>query len=59
MMHGVMKVKGTNVDETKTGKTCEINPVAQRKRQNVVGRSLNSKIYNAKYFGHKIHYDKK
>ena len=59
-MHGVMKAKGTNVGETKTGKVlCEINPVAQRKRQNVAGRSLNSKIYNAKYFGHKIHYDKK
>ena len=35
----------------------EIDPEAQRKRQNVAGRSLNPKVYNAEYFGHKIHYD--
>ena len=58
MMHGVMKAKGINVVETNTGqKLGEINPEAQRKRQNVAGRSLNPKIYNAEYFGHKIHYD--
>ena len=53
MMHGVMKVKGINIGETKTGKIlCEINPEAQRKRQNVADRSLNPKVYNAKYFRH-------
>ena len=57
MMHGVMKAKGINVVETKTGKKLgEFNPEAQRKRQNVADRSLNPKIYNAEYFGHKIHY---
>ena len=34
----------------------EINPEAQTKRQNVAGRSLNPKVYNAKYFGDKIHH---
>ena len=58
MMHGVMKAKGINVGETKIGKILgEINPEAQRKRQNVADRSLNPKVYNAEYFGHKIHYD--
>ena len=53
-----MKAKGINVGETKIGKILgEINPEAQRKRQNVAGRSLNPKVYNAEYFGHKIHYD--
>ena len=48
-----MKAKGINISETKTGKIlCEINPEAQRKRQNVANRSLNPKVYNAKYFGH-------
>ena len=47
-----MKAKGINISETKTGKIlCEINPEAQRKRQNVANRSLNPKVYNAKYFG--------
>ena len=51
-----MKAKGINVGETKIGKILgEINPEAQRKRQNVAGRSLNPKVYNAEYFGHKIH----
>ena len=45
MMHGVMKDKGINIGETKTGKTlCEINPEARR--SNVGGRSLNVKVYN-------------
>ena len=58
MLHGVMKAKGINVGETKIGKILgEINPEAQRKRQNVAVRSLNPKVYNAEYFGHKIHYD--
>ena len=53
MIHEVMKAKGINVSETKFGKTLsEINPEAQRKRQNVAGRSLNPKVYNARYFGH-------
>ena len=53
MIHGVMKTKGINVSEIKFGKTLsEINPEAQRKRQNVVGRLLSPKVYNAKYFGH-------
>ena len=51
MIHGVMKAKGINVSETKFDKTLsEINQEAQRKRQNVAGRSLNPKVYNAKYF---------
>ena len=41
MIHGVMKAKGINVSETKLDKTLsEINPEAQRKKQNVAGRSL-------------------
>ena len=44
MMHGVMKAKRINIGETKTGKIlCEINPEAQRKRQNVADRSLNQR----------------
>ena len=47
-----MKAKG------KIGKILgEINPEAQRKRQNVAGQLLNPKTYNAEYFGHKIHYN--
>ena len=58
MMHVVMKSKVINVSETKIGKIFgEINPEAQRKRQNVADRSLNPKIYNAKYFGQKIYYN--
>ena len=57
-MHGVMKVKGINVDETKLGIILgETNPEAQTKRQNVASNLLNSKVYNAKYFDDKIHYD--
>ena len=53
MTHGLMKAKGINASETKFGKTLsKINPEAQRKRQNVAGRSLNPKVYNAKYFGY-------
>ena len=53
MIHGVMKAKGINVSETKLDKTLsEINPEAQRKKQNVAGRSLNTKVYNAKYFAY-------
>ena len=53
MIHGVMKAKGINVSETKFGKTLsEINPEAQSNRRNVAGRSLNPKVYNAKYFGY-------
>ena len=53
-----MKAKGINVGEAKIGKILgEINPEAQRKRQNVAGRSLNPKVYNAEHFGHKIYYD--
>ena len=52
MMHGVMKAKG------KIGKILgQINPEAQRKRQNVAGHLLNPKTYIAEYFGHKIHYN--
>ena len=58
MLHGVMKAKGINADETKIGKIlCEINPEAERKRKNVAGHSLNLKVYNVEYFGHKIHYN--
>ena len=58
-MHGVMKVKGINVDETKLGIILgETNPEAQTKRQNVASHLLNSKVYNAKYFDDKIHYDR-
>ena len=52
------KAKRINLWETKIGKfLSEINPEAQPKRQNVVGRSLNLKFYNAKIFVDKIHYD--
>ena len=58
IVHRVMKVKRINVGETENGKLLsEINPEAQPKRQNVVGRSLNPKVYNAKIFVDKIHYD--
>ena len=57
-MHGVMKVKGVNVGETKIGSILdEINPEAQRKRQNISGHLLNPEVYNAKYSHDKIHYD--
>ena len=57
-MHGVMKVKGINLGETKIGTILgEINPEPQTKRQNVAGHSLNPKIYNAKYFDDKVNYD--
>ena len=53
-----MKAKRINVGEAKIGKLLsEINPEAQPKRQNVPGRSLNSKVYNAKIFIDKIHYN--
>ena len=53
-----MNDKGTNVSETKIGKILgEIHPEDQRKRQNVVGRSLNPKSQNAKYFGHNFYCD--
>ena len=53
MIHGVMKTKEINVSEKKFGKQLsEINPEAQRKRQNVAGRPLNPKVYNDKCFGH-------
>ena len=53
-----MKAYRINVGETKIGKILgEIDPEAQRKRQNVAGRSLNPRVYNAEYFDHKIHYD--
>ena len=58
MMHGVMNDKGINVSKTKTDEILgEINPEGQRKRQNVVGCSLNPKFHNAKYFGRKIYCD--
>ena len=57
-MHGVMKTKEIYVAEINMGNLfCEINPESQTKRQNVAGRSLTPKVYNAKYFGDKIHYD--
>ena len=34
----------------------EVSPEAERKRRNVVRCSLNPKVYNAEYFGHKNHY---
>ena len=58
VMHGVMKASGINVGETKTGKILDkINPETQRKTENVADRLLNPKVYNAKYFGHKIYYN--
>ena len=58
MLHAVTKSKGINFGETKNGRILgEINPEAQRKKQNVAGLSLNPKVYNAEHFGHKIHYE--
>ena len=58
MMHGNMKAKGMNVGEIKIGTILdEISLEAQTNRQNVAGHSLNPKVYNSKYFGHKINYD--
>ena len=57
IVYGVMKAKTINVGETKIGKLLsEINPEAQPKRQNFVGRLLNPKVYNANIFVDKIHY---
>ena len=53
-----MNAKGINVSETNIGKILgEMNPEAQRKRHNVASRWLNSKVYNAKFFGLKTYYD--
>ena len=53
-----MKAKRINVGEAKIVKLLSIiNPEVQPKRQNLVGRSLNPKVYNAKIFVDKIHYD--
>ena len=58
IMYGVMKAKIINVGETKIGTILgDMNPEVQIKRQNVASRSLNPKVYNAKYFGDKLHYD--
>ena len=58
IVYGVMKTKMINAGETKIGKLLsEIDPEAQTKRQNVVGRSLNPKVCNGKIFVDKIHYD--
>ena len=52
----LVKYCETEIGETEIGKIlCKINPEAQR--SNVGHRSLNAKVYNAKYVGHKIHYD--
>ena len=49
IVHRVMKAKRINVGKTKIGKLLsEIKPQAQPKRQNVVDRSLNPKVYIAK-----------
>ena len=57
-MHGVMKIKRINVGKTNVGTILgEINPEAQTKRQNVAGHMLNLKVYYAKYFDDKTHYD--
>ena len=53
-----MVAKRINVGKTKLKKLLsEINPEAQPKRQNVVGRLLNPKVCNGKIFVDKIHYD--
>ena len=42
-MHGVMKVKRINANETKFGTILvEINPEAQTKREDIANRLLNS-----------------
>ena len=52
-----MKSKWINVSETKIAQILgEVNPEVQRKRQNIDGPSLNTKVHNAKYFPHKIYY---
>ena len=50
-----MEAKRINVGELLS----EINAESQPKRQNVVDRSLNPKVYNAKIFVDKIHYNQK
>ena len=43
-MHGVMKVKRINANETKFGTILvEINPEAQTKREDIANRLLNSR----------------
>ena len=57
IVHGLMMAKRINVGGTNIGNLLsEINPEAQLKKQNAVGRSLNPKVYNAKIFVDKIHY---
>ena len=58
IVHGVMKAKKINIGKTKISKLLsEINPEAQPRRQNVVDRSLDPKVCNAKIFDDKIHYN--
>ena len=54
----MLKSKAFKMGGKKVGKALrEINPDAQARRQQNAGRPLNPKIYNASYFGHKLHFD--
>ena len=58
MLTGSLRSKGVQVGETKVGQILKnIAPAAQHRRKDTAGRSLNPKVYQADYFGHKIHYD--
>lgn len=58
MLTGSLRSKGIYVGETKVGQILqEIAPIAQQRRKDTAGRSLNPKVYQADYFGHKVHYD--
>ena len=58
MLTGALRSRGICVGETKVGQVLkEIDPSAQKRRKSMAARSLNPKVYNADYFGHKIHYD--
>ena len=57
-MTGCLRSKGIPLSERKVGRALKsICPKAQAERQVRAGRSLNPKVYNADYFGHKLHVD--
>jgi len=57
-MTGCLRSKGIHISEKKVGSALrKICPKSQANRQRQAGRSLNPKVYNADYFGHKVHID--
>ena len=58
-MNGYLRSKGRKISKGKVRKALrETNPNTSRGRSNIAARSLNPKVYNASYFGEKLHIDK-